>query len=141
MNVYRFKEGETKPCESLIGISEQPEGFVVFSEGTEEIDWTQKQCIDGKLVDIPSPEQPAPEQLAPYVPTTEELLKQEKNAKQWEIKAKLQATDYVCLKLVDGAITAEEYEPVKTERASLREAYNKIEAATTIEEVSYITET
>lgn len=62
-----------------------------------------------------------------------------KASKLSDIKARLSATDYKCLKYIDGDLTETEYAPIKTERASLRTAYNAIEAVTTIEEVNSIT--
>ena len=68
--------------------------------------------------------------------TDEELLEIAKATKLSDLKAKLVASDYKCLKFVDGDLTAEEYATVKTERQSLRNAYNAVENATTIEEVN-----
>lgn len=58
-----------------------------------------------------------------------------KSSKLADIKSKLAATDYKCLKYVDGKLTETEYAPIKTERANLRTAYKAIEAATTIDEL------
>ena len=56
-------------------------------------------------------------------PTQEEL-----NAIEVErLKAELSATDYKCLKYVDGALSEEEYAEVKAYRAELREKINKLE--------------
>lgn len=56
-------------------------------------------------------------------PTEEEL-----NAiKIEQLKAELSATDYKCLKYVDGALTEEEYAEVKKYRANLREQINQLE--------------
>lgn len=56
-------------------------------------------------------------------PTKEEL-----NAiKIAQLKAELSATDYKCLKYVDGALTEEEYAEVKKYRASLRKQINELE--------------
>lgn len=43
------------------------------------------------------------------------------------LKAELAATDYKCLKFVDGALTEEEYADVRTYRASLRQQINELE--------------
>lgn len=57
-------------------------------------------------------------------PTQEEL-----NAMEIErLKAELSATDYKCLKYVDGALTDEEYAEVKAYRAELRARINELEA-------------
>ena len=57
-------------------------------------------------------------------PTEEEL-----NAiKIEQLKAELSATDYKCLKYVDGALTDEEYAEVKAYRADLRAKINELEA-------------
>lgn len=44
------------------------------------------------------------------------------------LKSKLAATDYKCLKFVDGALTEEEYTEVKTERQALRDEINELES-------------
>ena len=55
-------------------------------------------------------------------PTEEEL-----NANKIEqLKAELSATDYKCLKYVDGALTEEEYSEVKKYRADLRKQINEL---------------
>lgn len=46
-----------------------------------------------------------------------------------DLKAELSATDYKCLKHVDGALTDEEYEPVKLHRAELRARINELESS------------
>ena len=62
-------------------------------------------------------------EIAP--PTQEEL-----NAMEIErLKAELSATDYKCLKYVDGALSDEEYAEVKAYRASLRARINELERA------------
>ena len=56
-------------------------------------------------------------------PTEEEL-----NAVEVErLKAELSATDYKCLKYVDGALTESEYAEVKAYRAELRRKINALE--------------
>lgn len=56
-------------------------------------------------------------------PTQEEL-----NAIEVErLKAELSATDYKCLKYVDGALSDEEYAEIKAYRASLRARINELE--------------
>lgn len=56
-------------------------------------------------------------------PTQEEL-----NAIEVErLKAELSATDYKCLKYVDGALTEEEYAEIRAQRAELRRRINELE--------------
>ena len=43
------------------------------------------------------------------------------------LKAELAATDYKCLKFVDGALTEEEYAEVKAYRQELRDKINALE--------------
>ena len=58
-------------------------------------------------------------------PTQEEL-----NAMEIErLKAELSATDYKCLKYVDGALTESEYAEVRAYRAELRAKINELERA------------
>lgn len=54
----------------------------------------------------------------------------EKNEIQCEIqllKQQLAESDYKCLKHSDGALTDEEYEPVRAQRAELRRKINELE--------------
>ena len=44
-----------------------------------------------------------------------------------ELKAQLSATDYKCLKYIDGALTEEEYAEVRAYRAELRRQINELE--------------
>ena len=64
---------------------------------------------------------PEPE---PYVPTEKDLL----NQRLWQLKGELQATDYKCLKFVDGALTEEEYAEVRIARQALRDQINEVQA-------------
>ena len=43
------------------------------------------------------------------------------------LKAELAATDYKCLKYIDGALTEEEYAEVRAHRAELRARINELE--------------
>lgn len=45
-----------------------------------------------------------------------------------ELKAELAATDYKCLKFVDGALSEEEYTPVREYRQNLRDQINAAQA-------------
>ena len=72
------------------------------------------------------------------IPTVEELLADAKNTALANIKGQIAALDYKTLKYIDGDLTEAEYEPFKAQRVSLREKYNLVEAATTIEEVDSI---
>lgn len=44
-----------------------------------------------------------------------------------QLKAELSATDYKCLKYVDGAISESEYAEVKAYRAELRQKINELQ--------------
>ena len=44
-----------------------------------------------------------------------------------KLKRELAETDYKCLKYVDGALTEEEYAPIKAQRAELRRQINELE--------------
>lgn len=70
--------------------------------------------------------------------TVSDKLSDAKQPKQSTIKALLAATDYKTLKYTDGDISAEEYAPIKTYRAELREAFRAIDAATTAAEVDAV---
>ena len=61
-----------------------------------------------------------------------------KTMKYADIRARLAATDYECLKFVDGVLTAEEYTPTKIKREKLRDAFNAIQLATTINAVNAV---
>ena len=69
-----------------------------------------------------------------YIKMTDEEISAIKNqprdiqGEMEEIKEKLSATDYKCLKHIDGDLTDEEYEPVKLQRKEWRKQYNDLEA-------------
>ena len=86
---------------------DQQEGFDVVWNG---INWEYKEILV----------EPEP---APYEPTEEEIRQQ----KIAELKMELSATDYKCLKYVDGALTDEEYAEVRAYRAELRANINELE--------------
>ena len=44
-----------------------------------------------------------------------------------ELKAKLAATDYQAIKYAEGALSAEEYEPIKASRQEWRDRINELE--------------
>lgn len=57
-----------------------------------------------------------------------EPTQEERDAAEIErLKAELAATDYKCLKYVDGALTEEEYAEVKKYRQELRNRINQLE--------------
>ena len=58
--------------------------------------------------------------------------------KEDRVERLLSATDYKALKVADGAMTAEEYEPWKKLRAHWRDTINKMQACKTIEELDAI---
>lgn len=55
-----------------------------------------------------------------------------------EIKTAIAATDYKCLKFVDGALSEDEYAETRTHRAALRAIYDTVEAATGISQITAI---
>ena len=97
---------------------------------SQEVEWKDYQpvMIDGDPL----------YEWRPIVPTDAEVLSEAKRAKLAEIKSLISATDYKCLKFVDGALTAEEYAETKAYRESLRDAYNAVEAAASVSEVESI---
>lgn len=60
----------------------------------------------------------------PYKPTPLDEARNE----LYRLKGELQATDYKCLKFVDGCYTEEEYAEIKTQRQALRDAINAQQA-------------
>ena len=57
-----------------------------------------------------------------------EPTQEERDAAEIErLKAELAATDYKCLKYVDGALTEEEYAEIKKYRQELRDRINQLE--------------
>lgn len=85
---------------------EEKDGFKVVFNGDE---WVYEE--------IPEPE-PAPE------PTEEELAQ----ARIMELKAKLQDTDYVVIKIAEGEATQEEYAEVLARRKAWRKEINELQA-------------
>lgn len=59
-----------------------------------------------------------------FKPSAEDI----KNDKIFALKMELCATDYKCLKYVDGALTEEEYAEVREHRAELRRQINELES-------------
>jgi len=55
-----------------------------------------------------------------------------------EIKIAIAATDYKCLKFVDGTLSEDEYTETRTHRAALRAIYSTVEAATEISQITAI---
>lgn len=53
--------------------------------------------------------------------------KEKSEAEIARLKAELSATDYKCMKFVDGALTEKEYAKVREQRAKIRERINALE--------------
>ncbi|MEA4835381.1 MAG: hypothetical protein VB133_09615 [Anaeromusa sp.] len=70
MYSYKFAGG-TKPIEAACGPN-VPKGFLIF-DGGAEVDWSKKDYIDGKPVDVVVEE---PESPTIITPTTAEILAQ-----------------------------------------------------------------
>ena len=47
------------------------------------------------------------------------------------LKAELAETDYMCLKFTDGALTEEEYAPIRQQRAAYRAEINALQGGET----------
>lgn len=47
------------------------------------------------------------------------------------LKAELTETDYLCLKYTDGALTEEEYAPIRQQRAAYRAEINALQGGET----------
>lgn len=75
-----------------------------------------KKYLNGSYVDMTS------QDLAEY---KEQPI--DYQAKISELKAELAATDYKCLKFVDGALGEEEYAPVREYRQTLRDKINAVQ--------------
>ena len=65
-------------------------------------------------------------------------LQKAKDAIYEQIKAEFATTDYKDNKHYEGALSDEEFEVVKSERAALRTKYNAVQAATSREEIAEI---
>lgn len=63
-----------------------------------------------------------------YIPTEEEITKQEKLNRINELKKLLSSTDYQAIKYAEGLITEEEYLPIKNQRQAWRNEINELEA-------------
>ncbi len=61
------------------------------------------------------------------VPAPEPTQEERDAAEIERLKAELAATDYKCLKYVDGALTEEEYAEIKKYRQELRDRINQLE--------------
>ena len=65
-------------------------------------------------------------------------LEEVKESKITILKNLLSSTDYQARKLIEGAITAEQYEPLKSRSQEWRDAINELEAAPTLAMVNDI---
>ena len=63
-----------------------------------------------------------------YIPTEEEIAKQEKLNGINDLKNLLASTDYQAIKYAEGLITEEEYLPIKTQRQAWRNEINELES-------------
>ena len=52
------------------------------------------------------------------------------------LRKKLDNSDYYGMKFIDGAMAAEDYEPIKIKRASWRAAINAVQVASSIEDIN-----
>ena len=118
LEALQAKANEEYPgAAQLVGYGE--DYFNQFAQG--------KIYVRGEFVDEP-----------PYVPTEAELLAAAKSTKLAELQQLLSSTDYKAIKFAEGAMTAQEFEPVRLQRQAWRAAYNAIEAAQTVAEVEGI---
>ena len=86
-----------------------------YAEAAEWCNATQQGMIDDKgdyyeVVAVPTPTQ-----------------KEKNEAEIARLKAELAATDYKCMKFVDGALTEKEYAEVRAYRSELRAKINVLE--------------
>lgn len=58
-------------------------------------------------------------------PTKQELI----NAEIWDLKNKLDSTDYQALKFAEGSLTEREFAPIKEQRQAWRDRINDLEEA------------
>lgn len=77
-----------------------------------------KKYVNGKYTEMTA------EDLAKY-----EELPVDHDREIAELKKELAETDYKCLKFVDGALSEEEYAPIRAYRQALRDKINAEEAA------------
>ena len=73
-------------------------------------------------------------EVVPYKKTAAEIMVDEAKIKRqkaqreiFELKSKLRDSDYKAIKYAEGEMTAEEFEPVKTERRAWRAKINELE--------------
>lgn len=66
------------------------------------------------------------------------LLEKNRAAKLSQLKTLLADSDYQCWKHADGALTDEEYAPIKAKRDTWRAAYNTIQTAKTQAEIDAV---
>lgn len=85
---------------------EEKDGFKVVFKGDE---WVYEEIHEPE----PSPE-----------PTEEEI----KQNRIWELKSKLQETDYIVIKIAEGEATQEEYAEVLAQRKAWRVEINELQA-------------
>lgn len=66
--------------------------------------------------------------VPPYVPTAEELARQEKLNRISFLKSELARTDYQAIKYAEGWIEEEDYAEMKAQRQTWRDEINELEA-------------
>lgn len=84
--------------------------WLIYSQGRKEVDW---DIIDGKFVKLVS----------------EDELNRRLNAEITiqQLKINLDTTDYQAIKFSDGAISEEEYAPIRAQRQAWRDEINELE--------------
>lgn len=95
------------------------ETIAEYANGGKDVEW---------VIDMPAIEGREAfdeyEDILVYIPfTTKELAAQEIA----ELKIKLANTDYQAIKYAEGALTAEEYAPIKAQRQEWRDRINALE--------------
>ncbi len=103
--------------------SSDESGLVAFPDVEEYYNQLEPE---NKLVEIP------------IVISETDKLETYRSQKLSELRERLDLSDYQQSKMIDGAMSAEEYEPTKIKRASWRTAFNAVQIATTTEEIDAI---
>lgn len=126
MNYYTNGKEYIKSFRELIRVEKIPTSFEHPEEYKEETLYLKP--LNETWHEISEEEYNAyyAERMKVFEPTAEQKAERERLREIEELKAKLAATDYKCLKYVDGAITDEEYEEVKALRAEYRKKITEL---------------
>ncbi len=111
----------------------------MYTNGTTTISG-KKIVVDGRVILNPTKEQLQEagwREVVPPTPTAEEIARQQREARIWELKDQLAQGDYKIIKCAEAQLTNEpmpyDVATLVAERNELRKQINELEAINTLE--------